>query len=260
VSFDDNYRALYGKYFTVVAADTPTVLQAVYRLRYQVYCEERRFENRAAFPNGMEIDRYDADSVHAALVHLASGTVCGCVRLVLPCSGVLPIHNIVVDEQARARLHELPLGTTAEVSRYAVSTLFRRRVGEHELADATFRNIASGECRRLLPHITIGLLVAVTRLSIAHGTSHLTAVMAPALLKLLRSLGMDFTPIGPMVQHHGTRQPCFASVADLLNGLRLRNPVYYDYVTSHTRRSDAHRTAFIRAGFPDPDVQTQLRL
>jgi N-acyl amino acid synthase of PEP-CTERM/exosortase system len=232
VSIDNNNHALYGRYFKVVLADTPTLLHAVYRLRYQVYCVEKGFEDPAAFSNGMENDIYDSDAVHAALIHLATKTVCGCVRLVLPRSGVLPVHNIAIDQEARTYLHKLPVSATAEVSRYAVSKKFRRRVGEADVADVHFSDVSHDDCRRLLPHITVGLIIAVARLSITHGISHLTAVMAPALLRLLRSVGVEFIHLGRTVDHHGIRQPCFATVTELLDGLSRRNPSFYEYVVS----------------------------
>ncbi len=232
VQFNERDRALYSQYFKIVVADTPALLHAVYRLRYQVYCVEQSFERADAFSDRLETDSYDAHSVHAALIHVNSGTVCGCVRLILPGYGLLPIRELVADQQVRRCLDRLPRPTTAEVSRYAVSKLFRRRSGEHEVADAHFLDLDDREWRRLLPHLTIGLMVGVATLSMTHGISHLCAVMAPALLKLLRTLGMDFSPVGPVVDHHGTRQPSFATAADLLQGLRQRNRGYYDFLAS----------------------------
>jgi N-acyl amino acid synthase of PEP-CTERM/exosortase system len=224
-------HALFGQYFKVVIVDKPPLLQAVYRLRYQVYCVERSFERSEAHPEQMETDVYDLHSVHAALVHKTSSTVCGCVRLVLPGTGALPIWDIVTDS-ARRYLNCLPQASTAEVSRYAVSKLLRRRSGEREVPDAHFFDRQAPDCRRLLPHMTIGLMLGVAILSKTNGISHLCAVMAPALLKLLRAIGMEFAHAGPIVNHHGIRQPCFAEVTDLLQGLRQRNPDYYNYVTS----------------------------
>ena len=234
MEFHESDHALFGQYFEVVIADRPPLLQAVYRLRYQVYCVEQSFERSEAYPEQVETDVYDLHSVHAALVHKTSRTVCGCVRLVLPGPGALPIWDIVTDPEVRRCLKRLPQISTAEVSRYAVSKLLRRRSGEGEVADAHFFDLQAPDCRRLLPHITIGLMVGVATLSKANGISHLCAVMTPALLKLLRAIGMEFSHAGPIVNHHGIRQPCFAEVTDLLQGLRQRNPGYYDYVTSRS--------------------------
>src|SRR5690606_4423219 len=47
---------LYDRYFTVVPASTPELLDAAYVLRYQVYCNEHAFENPAEHPDGREVD------------------------------------------------------------------------------------------------------------------------------------------------------------------------------------------------------------
>jgi hypothetical protein len=60
--------------------------------------------------------------------------------------------------------------------------------------------------------------------------THLAAGMAPALLRLLRTCGMEFVTVGPSVEHHGTRQPCFAAVTDLLAGVKATNPAYFEVI------------------------------
>src|SRR5437762_2272414 len=121
---------LYDRYFEVVPASTPELLDAAYHLRYQVYCVEHAFENAAEHPNQREIDRYDVHSVHAVLVYIPTREVVGCVRLILPRSdgglSTLPIRDLLHGE-ARARLDRCDPVRTAEISRYAVSKMFRRR-------------------------------------------------------------------------------------------------------------------------------------
>ena len=227
VQLDENQADVYGRYFSVVRADTPELQEQVYRLRYQVYCVEHAFENPQDHFAEQETDQYDWHSVHAALVHRSSGSVCGCVRLILPREGgPLPITRFVPDHAAAA----LATKRTAEVSRYAVSKAFRRRTGESDYPDVHFGDLGPFELRRLVPHITVGLMLAVATLSEHCGISHLAAVMAPPLLRLLRTCGMEFVTLGPLVDHHGTRQPCFATVADLLAGVKARNPGYFEVI------------------------------
>ena len=227
VHLDENQADVYGRYFSVVCANTPELQQQVYRLRYQVYCVEHTFENPYDHFGEQETDEYDCHSVHAALVHRSSGSVCGCVRLILPgCGSPLPIIRFVPDHAAAA----LPTRRMAEVSRYAVSKAFRRRTEESDYPDVHFGDLGLSELRRLVPHITVGLMLAIATLSEHSGISHLAAVMRPALLRLLRTCGMKFVTLGPPVEHHGIRQPCFAAVADLLAGVKATNPAYFDVI------------------------------
>src|SRR5450631_3768723 len=82
--------ALYERYFTVVPADTPDLLDAAHALRYQVYCVEHAFEDPTQQSGGREWDRYDPQSVHAVLISKPGGNVVGCVRLILPALGSAP--------------------------------------------------------------------------------------------------------------------------------------------------------------------------
>src|SRR4051794_5248145 len=162
VELDPKDARTYGRYFGVVLADTPALLDQIFRLRYQVYCVEHEFENPQDHLAGYETDTYDCHSVHAALVHLASGNVCGCVRLILPRRGAsLPITQFVSEDAAA----NFGTAHVAEVSRYAVSKAFRRRTGEVDYPDVHFGELGLSEPRRMMPHITLGLMLAVAALS-----------------------------------------------------------------------------------------------
>ena len=53
--FSENYNAI----FDVLRADTPALLDRVYRLRHQVYCVENAFEDPQLHLDGREIDAND---------------------------------------------------------------------------------------------------------------------------------------------------------------------------------------------------------
>lgn len=220
--------AAVATYFRAYEAQTSTQLLDVFRLRHEVYCVEHSFEDPAQHMNGSETDVYDEHSAHAMLVHEGTRQVCGCVRLILPVrERVLPMATLL-DSSGREHFRTYPAATTAEVSRYAVSKAFRKRRGEEHYPDARYGESTYYQERRVLPYITIGLMTAVAKLSVRHGMTHLCAVMAPALLRLLSTIGMEFQPLGALVEYHGTRQPCIAAAADLLAGVRRTHPAYYD--------------------------------
>ena len=78
VSLTEDFR----RFFKVSLATTPEQKQAVYRLRYRVYCEELQYEPADAFPDKAEFDEFDARSLHCLVIHRRSGLAAGCVRLV----------------------------------------------------------------------------------------------------------------------------------------------------------------------------------
>ncbi len=232
----------YNRHFEVVPADTPERLDESYRLRYHVYCVEHAFEDPSEHPDERETDTYDSHSVHSLLIHRASRFVTGTVRLVLPTTDTpLPITKICHHPMLRERLDIAP-ETTAEVSRFTgeISRLvnanqFRRRAADengagYPLIDGTAE--PNSMDRRVAPHVTLGLLKACIDMSVAHGITHLCAVMEPALLRLLNRVGIHLDPIGPLVNYHGTRQPCHASLDKILDGARLKQPEVWALISS----------------------------
>lgn len=228
--------ALFDSTFEVVTAKRPDLLDKVHKLRYEVYCVENPFEPAQDHPDGRERDNYDLHAVHSALIHRASGAVVGCVRLILPNAdeeSELPIQEIVPPED-RAALEALPRARTAEISRYAVSKSFRRRHGEDFYADVGFPYEARLDERRVMPHITLGLLRGALQLCVDHGITHLCAVMEPSLLRLVSRMGLTFHSVGPKVSYHGVRQPTFAALEELDEGFLRKQGDFYDVVTRNT--------------------------
>ena len=79
-----DFLSCYREHFEVVRASTPSLLDQVYRLRYQVYCVENDYEDAGRQAEGRETDIYDDRSVHALLIHRRSDAVAGTVRVILP--------------------------------------------------------------------------------------------------------------------------------------------------------------------------------
>jgi N-acyl amino acid synthase of PEP-CTERM/exosortase system len=210
--------------FEVMPASTPEMLEQIYALRYQVYCVEHPFEDPAEHPVGRETDCHDPFSVHAALVYRPSRELVGTVRLILPGSEVVPCLPVLalLGPKAQAELRRYPLDHMAEISRYVISKSFRRRKGEEEYPDLGYSSPEAESSRRLMPHLTLGLMRAILHLGVSRQVQHFCACMRPALIRLLWKLGLEFKPIGPPVDYHGFRQPCIASMTDLLLGLRTR--------------------------------------
>ncbi len=239
--------ALYDQYFSVVPADTPALLDEAHALRYQVYCVEHEFEDPALQSGKREMDAHDSHSVHAVLIYRPSGKVVGCVRLILPdqTHGVdLPLRSLLSPAEREHFAHFAP-ETTAEISRYAVSKEFRRRAGEDLYPDVN-STLTAQAARRLAPHMSLGLIRGIAQLAAEHGVTHVCAVMAPALLRLLDRFGLTFERLGPLISYHGERQPCIAAVEGLLDGLARYHGDYHQVVEAEFREKSASRLSLPR--------------
>jgi N-acyl-L-homoserine lactone synthetase len=198
--------------FELVHADTPALLDDVFRLRYQVYCLERGFEPAQG---GRETDLADAFSAHALVREQSTGRAIGTVRLIAPAiagsgsSARMPIWGIT----GPAAWHHLPRAETAEISRFALSKRVRVESG------------VSDSMLRLL------LMRGVVALSGQLGLTHWCALLEPSLLRLLRPSGISFQPVGVAVEHHGLRQPVVGVIRDVLDQMARERPLLWDFVT-----------------------------
>ncbi len=224
----------FGQVFEGVAADTSELKAECFRIRYQVYCIEQGFEDPAPRQGLEEVDEYDERSVHALLVHRHSGLSIGTIRLVLNQEGLrgsLPIHRVCQDPRIHDRAF-LPPESTAEVSRLAIAKLVRGQI-----VTAPFEGgggAADSPCGQS-PVLALGLLRMAVELGLARGIRHVCAVMEPSLRRMLSRCGIHFEPLGPLVRYHGLRQPCYAGVSTLLQGIRSDRPDIWDAMTDGGR-------------------------
>lgn len=229
----------YADHFTVVRADTPELLDEVFRLRYQVYClENSGFESADEHQDGREQDTDDDRSIHALLMHRRTGAFAGTVRVILPSSSrPLPIHSLLAAQDTELLSQLPPARNLAEISRFAVSKEFRRRRGEERYADADWpdNGPSISDERRALPFITFGLLRGVLEICREQRVPWIGAVMEPALIRIFQRFGVNFERIGEPVEHHGTRWCGVARLADLVSQGRARNTPLSLYTRQRTQ-------------------------
>lgn len=230
-------------YFEIVAAESSELIALSQRLRYQVYCVEHSFLNASDYPNELERDDYDQRAVHSVLRHRLTGLPAATVRLVLVDESEpqrpFPIETCDILRRAiRDQAWRVPRQALGEISRFAVSKEFRRRLREarssHGLA-AVLDGESADAAKRRSPHIAVGLFKAICEMSVSQHVTHWYAVMEPSLLRLLGQLGVEFQPVGPLVDYHGLRQPCIAVGEDVLAGLRRCRPEIWEFVTDDGR-------------------------
>lgn len=213
-------------------ADTTEDREQAYRLRYQVYCVENDFEPAALHRDGRETDAYDDQSVHGLVMYRTTATAIGTARLILPPRDSdelpLPTPQICARYVLASHAHIIPTESTAELSRFAISKAQRQRRAVRRHPD---RQIPGAPTRQVVSTISLGLMQAAIAMARTNGISHLYALMEPALLRMLRGLGIHFEPLGPVVDYHGHRQPCFCDLDQLLNRTLAERPDIWTIIT-----------------------------
>ncbi len=186
---------LYQTQYEVLRADSPELLDRVYQLRYQVYCIENQFEDPDQNLGGRETDGDDNRAGHVLLIHRESGEAAGTARVIFPerCDErPLPVERVLDPDGLRV-FRRLPSPSTGEISRFAVSKAFRRQRLAGSYSGVS--RVWAAE-QRIMPCITFGLFRGILDICLDAGITHVSAVMEPALLRLLRRFGLHFAPRG----------------------------------------------------------------
>lgn len=221
-------------YFEMIPANTEELKQEVYKLRYQVYCLEKYFENPEEHPDGLETDEYDQYSCHYLIRHRETGLYMATTRLILPNSGIFPMEaNSEIDNTAFLR--HVNRNHLAELSRFCVSKQFRRRANERDLivTNDTDESRNSPREKASSASITLSLFACAIQMSAEHNIRYWCALIEPTLKRVVESYGIYVTQIGPLVEHHGKRMPCAIKVNDLLLGAAEKNIEYWGMLTNN---------------------------
>jgi N-acyl amino acid synthase of PEP-CTERM/exosortase system len=235
-----DFVANFNKYFDIVPANTDELVYRSQRLRYQVFCIEQNIFDAKQYADQVEKDEYDQRSAHSLLRHKRTDSVAATVRLVL-CDNDNPDALFPIEKHLGARLYHatdafpnLSRTSLAEISRFSVSKQFRRRPGEAQLTHCLheqWQEHPTETGRRFYPHITIGLFKAIIQMSLRNTVTHWYSAMEPSLIRLLTRFEIYFIPAGPVVEYYGRRQPCIASVKEIMDRVYKHRRDIWDFVT-----------------------------
>jgi len=200
----------------------------IFRLRYQVYCQEWGFEDPDDYPEGFEKDDFDEHSCHFLARVRKTRDIIGTARIILPSAKQFPIEKVFdLDESV------IPAdrGKLGEISRLAVSKNFRRRWldtiifgPENHNSDLPVSIPVKKERRQFENEIVAGLYQCIYHESKRVGLTHWYAVMGKGLHLLLMRWGLIFQQIGSEVDYHGLRAPYLGTIAQMYESVVRKSP------------------------------------
>lgn len=236
-SQNNHMNDLFHDNFHVIPAMRPEDLDEVYKLRYQVYCIERRFENPHEYPNQQEIDIFDKRSVYTLLQHKKSGEFIGTARLVLPDRKEMNNHFYnhfpaqIATQQELARDNDIfPIDKTAEISRICFSQEKTRKL-----------NINAAEQHLILP----GLLRGIYMLRDLNDVDHFMALLEKRLIHRSAQIGFTPTHTGDAVSHKGQRYLVHYDSQMNIDNIRNVNKQLWGIITADGKYCKDHKTMTI---------------
>jgi len=199
----------------VTLDDSPQLLEKSYRLRYQVYCLERKFLPAEDYPYGLELDEFDREAVHVGVVD-PHGELAGTARVIHTGSTGLPVLRYCTLFSNETVLNDAG-NKVVEPSRLSISRNYTRRrddgfYGIPEVPDSTEqakwpqRSNRGGVFGTLLK----GLYQATKRL----GATHWIVATEKSLQRRLVQFGMPFSLAGPESDFGGLVAPYIMSLAE----------------------------------------------
>lgn len=220
-------------------ATTPEQKRDVYKIRYQVYCEELAYEDKTQFKQPLERDCFDGHSHHFLIRHRRTGLAAGTARCVLPFDEFGHKQSLPSELFCRKALDEniitalgLRRGDYSEVSRIAIRAEFRRRITlDHQVyLDHQAYEFTQDELKSF-SHIAICLYFALAAyFHLRSDIPALLAMMEPRLMKHLNRAGIYFQPAGILMDYHGIRQPFILYKEDLISNIKPLFKPFFDTV------------------------------
>lgn len=194
--------------FRFLVATTPSIIEAVHRLRYQVYVEEYGYEKAEDHPGGLEKDKFDPSSILIAALDKTDKVV-GTIRTILNSPLGLPALKLV-EPYYQDKNPASP--RIVEVSRFALTRSLRGQSGGHGFRqlDYYFKKVAGGGSppvsgleNRVI--VMLGLIHEMFSVMQQIQTSDFYFMTERRLWVLLKRNGLALHQVSPEINYHGQR-------------------------------------------------------
>jgi N-acyl amino acid synthase of PEP-CTERM/exosortase system len=187
-------------------------------MRYQAYCLEQRFLRAEDYPNQLEYDEFDRDSVHVGVLD-ADSTLAGTARIVKPNSMGFPIFHHCTLYEHEAVLADVG-STMVEVSRVCISRRYNRRRADQffdipEGAKPGAHASPAIERRQERDDVFGTLVKAAYHATKRLGATHWIVAIEKPLRRRIAQYGLPFWLAGPDADYFGRVAPYIMSIAEL---------------------------------------------
>jgi N-acyl amino acid synthase of PEP-CTERM/exosortase system len=229
-------------YFSAEIANTPDLLSDVYRLRYQVYCEEFKYEEVENFPDQVETDDFDSHSISCLIRHKSTGIAAGCIRVVtVDEEQDLPLERFCIDSINKEYLDVLASERSqiCEFSRLAVNSHFRRRPREFmsRIGGGPGVEITAEE-ERAFPVIAVASFLTAFVVAEMTGRNRVFAMMEPFLPRILKRSGIVPESAGVQIDYHGERAAYYITRDEAIASLKHDLQTLYQGIKSNMEQQN----------------------
>lgn len=209
---DQEIREGFHHYFEISVANTPELLDEVYKIRYQVYSEEMGFEPENS--EHIEHDDYDETAIHVLLKYHPTSKYIGTMRMVLndqkkedfvfPMETHCPTMDPTIFD-----IEDISRQQIGEISRVAVVQNFRRRKEDAiGLAGAVILE-DDERYHRTLSYVPLSLYFASHVIADWKHLEYTIAISEPKLMRHIGFTGIKASKFGNSFEYKGERAPYY---------------------------------------------------
>lgn len=200
--FNFFYKQLFKDYhFTIYKTKSLVEREALYRLRYHVYCEEYSYLDKNKFPDHMERDEYDEYSDNF-IIRDKDEQIAACVRVILNSPLGFPIEKHFKLEIDTGLID--PRGLV-EISRLIVAKKYRKK--------------------SILLFLVKGLYLYALEQHITHAYFIIDEKLYPLLVKMK----IPVVKIGQSSFYQGLTFPCILDIAEWERSVKKSRSIYKFY-------------------------------
>lgn len=239
-----SFRDAYKGTFSLVPCITQVQKEEILRLRHDIFCREYGYEPESYAGSGREHDHYDERAVHYALLHKASNSFAGALRLILP-DDERPGESFPIQKHCDHPLlaSDSRVLTLCEISRFCMAPQFRKRTEDGRLLSAyhgqdMIQVDVDGEIReirRKIPYPQAALLAGAFETALEARIMDCVWMAPPEHLESLAKIGFLYRTLGPRVAYHGGTQPIIFNIKHVLDNMRRNVPSCWEIVSDGGR-------------------------
>jgi len=192
-------KRIINKKFSFYSTNNTEELKEIYKLRYKVYCLEKKFIDCHLYNENMEFDGYDLNAIHLVVRDKRQNKLVGTLRLIRHSNKGLPIEK---DFGLRMNLYKRKKSRVLEASRLVILSDYRKKVIEEHL-------------------VLLALIKLVFNYCSQYNYNYLVAVVDNSPLVILQKLGLPIKILGKSKFYMGSESTPI--LIDVKNGfLKLK--------------------------------------
>ncbi len=227
--FIESHYERRGSPYEAILCDSPSLEKQFAQLRYKVFCEEHPEYQQEHNIDQTETDEFDGQSVQVLLLFRPLQMVIGGVRVIIPDPEKtgMGLPCLIHPDSPFKDSRPFDIVRTGEISRFMISRERFKLVREY------CSGMPDLEIEKY-PTPVMYLIKQLYDIGLFYNLNGYCALLEPALIRIVNSVGIKFEKHGDPVDWHGKRHAVHANIDEQLELLKNDNTKARNFFTQDT--------------------------